>query len=530
LKKSKEPAFSFSEVTVGQVIKMVRTIKSNACGVDGISAFFLKLGIEHSVYAFTDIINASLKFNKFPQRWKGALVKPLPKISNPTVPSDYRPISLLPAFSKILEKLVARQMVQYLKSTGYLDNLQSAYKQSHSTITALLNVTDDIYEALENSELTFLVLLDYSKAFDCANHRLICAKLQAAGFKNDSLSWITSYLSGRSQKVVAGSEESSWENVINGVPQGSVLGPLLFTILVSDISDAIKRGRYHLYADDTQLYYKCKVEDANTTIANINSDLQNIFDYSKRNCLKLNAGKSKFIIIGSRPNLKKLKTTIVLDEIKLGPDIIEREYSVKNLGIMFDEYFSWTQHINLITAKAYGKLRQAYRFKNFLSPQAKWNLSETYILSQFNYGDIILQGMSNQLTHKIQKIQNSCIRFSFGLRKYDHVTETRKNNKIICMEDRRQLHSLSLMFKITKNIAPIYLCNRITYRNSLHNYNTRRKNDIVVPFARSRTRALSFFIEVANKFNQFSNCVNIAGISIHTFKTKCLNYLRDKEM
>ena len=528
LKKSKEPTFSFSEVTVGQVIKMVRTIKSNACGVDSISAYFLKLGIEHSVYAFTDIINASLKFNKFPERWKKAIVKPLPKISNPTVATDYRPISLLPAFSKILEKLVARQMVEYLKATGYLDNLQSAYKQSHSTITALLNVTDDIYEALENSELTFLVLLDYSKAFDCANHRLILAKLQAAGFKNDSLSWITSYLSGRSQKVVTGSGESGWEGVINGVPQGSVLGPLLFTILVSDISDAIKRGRYHLYADDTQLYYKCKVEDANTTVANINSDLKNIFDYSKRNCLKLNAGKSKFIVIGSRPNLKKLKS-IVLDEIKLGSDTIEREYAVKNLGIMFDEYFSWIKHVNLITAKAYGKLRHAYRFKNFLSPATKWNLSETYILSQFNYGDIILQGLSNQLIQKIQKVQNSCIRFSFGLRKYDHVTATRKNNNIICMEDRRLHHSLSLMFKITKNTAPIYLCNRIKYRNSLHNYNTRHKNDIITPFARSRIRALSFFIDIANKFNQFSNCVDVRDISVHTFKTKCLNYLRDKE-
>ena len=402
LKKSKEPAFSFSEVSIGDVLKMVRTIKSNASGVDCISAYFLKLGIEHSVYAFTDIINASLKYSKFPERWKKALVKPLPKVSNPTIASDYRPISLLPAFSKILEKLVAKQMVEYLKRTGYLDNLQSAYKQSHSTITALLNVTDDIYEALENSELTFLVLLDYSKAFDCANHKLILAKLKAAGFEADSLSWVTSYLSGRSQKVVTGSQESTWEGVVNGVPQGSVLGPLLFTILVSDISDAIKRGRYHLYADDTQLYYKCKVEDANATIAKINSDLENISNYSRRNCLKLNAGKSKFIVIGSRPNLKKLKDT-VLDDIKLGPDVIEREYAVKNLGIMFDETFSWSKHVNLITAKAYGKLKHAYRFKNFLSPQAKLHLSETYILSQFNYGDIILQGLSNQLSQKNTK-------------------------------------------------------------------------------------------------------------------------------
>ena len=163
------------------------------------------------------------------------------------------------------------------------------------------------------------------------------------------------------------------------------------------------------------------------------------------------------------PNtLKKLKSDSI-DEITLGPDTIEREYAVKNLGAMFDDTFSWSKHVNLITAKAYGKLRLAYRFKNFLSSQAKWNLSETYILSQFNYGDIILQGMNNQLITKIQRIQNSCIRFLFGLRKYDYVSHIRKANKILCMQDRSLLHSLTLMFKITKNIAPGYLCNRITY-------------------------------------------------------------------
>ena len=340
--------------------------------------------------------------------------------------------------------------------------------------------------------------------------------------------FIKSYLTGRSQKVVAGSQESSWANVLNGVPQGSVLGPLLFTILVSDISDAIKRGRYHLYADDTQLYYTCKVEDANKTIAQINSDLENISNYSKRNCLKLNAGKSKYIIIGSRPNLRKLKN-INLDEIKLGPDTIEREYAVKNLGIMFDEHLSWVKHVNLIVAKAYGKLRHAYRFKHFLSPQAKWRLSETYILSQFNYGDVVLQGISNQLIYKIQKVQNSCIRYTFGMKKYDHISNIRKEKKILCMENRRLLHSLTLMFKITKNIAPIYLCERITYHSSLHNHNTRRKNEIVKPFARSRARTFSFFINIAKLFNELSRSVKISDISISTFKSKCRSFLFERE-
>jgi hypothetical protein len=209
--------------------------------------------------------------------------------------------------------------------------------------------------------------------------------------------------------------------------------------------------------------------------------------------------------------------------------VFEREYSVKNLGILFDETLSWSKQVNLITAKAYGKLRQAYRFNKFLSPQAKWNLSETYILSQFNYGDIILQGLTNQLINKIQKIQNSCIRFSFGLRKYDHVTPTRISNKILCMQDRSLLHSLTLMFKISKKLAPIYLSNRITHQNNLHNYNTRRRNDIAVPFARRTIRSSSFFVHIAKKFNDISGCIDCSGISVNSFKNKCKDYLRNKE-
>ena len=524
LKKSSRPSFSFTEVSELQVIKMVRSIKTNACGVDGISAFFLKLGIEHSVYAFTNIINTSILYKKFPNRWKNALVKPLPKTNNPASVSDYRPISLLPTFSKVIEKLIAKQMIEYLKDTNYFDNLQSAYKPSHSTITALLNVTDDIYECLENSELVFLVLLDYSKAFDCANHRLILAKLKAAGFRDDSLQWISSYLNGRHQKVATSEGESGWSGVFNGVPQGSVLGPLLFTVLVSDLRDAIKRGRYHMYADDTQLYYSCKCENANRTIQDINSDLKGISKFSKTNCLKLNAAKSKFIVIGSRQNLKKLKN-IQLDPIRIDDNIIEREYEAKNLGIVVDEELTWTRHVNLSIAKAYGKLRQAFRFKNFLSDSSKLKLTETYILSQFNYGDIILQNLSVQLKNKIQRLQNGCVRFTYGLRKYDHISASIKDKNILNMENRRLLHSLTLMFRIKNREAPMYLCNRIKTYAETHNHFTRNRYNINAPFARTKLRSMSFFINISKKFNELTNYINLENISLYTFKLKCKKYL-----
>ena len=528
MKKSKPQVFNFHEVSEQEVLKIVRSIKTNACGVDGISSFFFKLGIENSVYAFTDIINASFKYKKFPERYKYAIVKPIAKVSNPLSASDFRPISLLPAFSKIIEKVAARQMIDYLRDSGFLDNLQSAYKQAHSTTTALLNVTDDIYEALENSELTFLVLLDYSKAFDCANHRLIIAKLKAAGLCDDALTWVSSYLSGRSQKVVTGTKESGWEAIINGVPQGSVLGPLLFTVLVSDIKDAIKRGRYHLYADDTQLYYTCKVEEVNETIDKINSDLENISNFSVKNCLKLNAGKSKFIIIGSRPNLKKLKT-IQLKHIKMGGEIIEREHEVKNLGVTFDETMSWVRHVNLSVAKSYGKLKNVWRFNKFLSQKSKLCICEAYILSNFNYCDLILQNMTKLLKEKIQKCQNRCVRFIYGLRKYDHISHIRISNKILSMENRRLLHSLTMMFRIKNGHAPSYLSERITRHADIHEHNTRNRNNILAPFARSNMRAMSFFVFITKKFNDLSNFIKTTGVTLGTFRTNCKKHLLKTE-
>ena len=242
---------------------------------------------------------------------------------------------------------------------------------------------------------------------------------------------------------------------------------------------------------------------------------------SSRTCLKLNESKSKSMIIGSRPNLCKLKS-INLGEIKLNDKAIERVYEAKNLGITFDESMSWTRHVNLSVSKAYGKLNHAYRFKKFLLPEAKWNLCETYVLSQFNYGDVLLQNMTNLLEQKIQKVQNRCIQ---DLRKYDHITATRKKMQQLDMSSRRLLHGLTFMFKIVNKTAPVYLCERIKLQKDIHSYNTRQRNSIRPQFAKTKMRSNSFFINMCNKFNSISEEVETHGISVATFKNRCKDYL-----
>lgn len=519
--------FKFSEISGLDIKKVVKTIKTNACGVDDISSFFIKISIEHTADILADIINASFSNKYFPSRWKQAIVKPIPKVANPTQPSDYRPISLLPAFSKIAEKIAAKQMSTFLQDHKLLDKLQSAYRASHSTITALLTVSDDIFKAIDNSEVSLLTLLDYSKAFDTANHRLILAKLKHFGFHADALAWVTSYLGNRKQKVRTDTD-SDWESIQNGVPQGSILGPLLFTVLVSDISECVTAGNYHTYADDVQHLLTFKPEAATEAFNTTNAVLDNIANYSTNNFLKLNTDKTKYIVIGSRGNLKILSEQ-ELPPLQLNGDILEQKDNVKNLGIIFDQNMFWTNHINTIVGKAYGRLKQAYKFRKFLSLETRFTLVETYILSLFNYGDILFQNISGRLSNKIQRVQNSCMRFVFGLRKYDHISHCYEKNKTLNMENRRKLHALILMHKITLGIAPEYLSEKILRHQDLHNYNTRGRDAIAVQRVNTSIRSNTFFIFISKLYNDIlpllGGTVN-NNMSLNSFKTKCKTYIK----
>lgn len=524
LESPKEPNFKFKQVTVVDIVKIVKSLKSNATGVDSISAQFIKLSIDYIAPIITHIVNASFKHNKFPDRWKHAIIKPIPKNDNPTCPTDFRPISLLPAISKIIEKLACSQMCDFFKGDRSLDNLQSAYKKFHSTSTALLNITDDIYKAMDKSQITLLVLLDYSKAFDCANHKLILAKLQSHGFHGDSLEWIRSYLSERKQKVKNDNGESDWIKLGNGVPQGSILGPLLFLVLVSDLYKCILNGKYHMYADDTQMYYHCKWTEVAEVITKINEDLQRIFSFSTKNCLKLNTDKSYFIIIGSQHNLHKIKDQ-PLPPITLNKKVIERKLTVKNLGVYFDENLSWNTHVNKMISTSYFKLKQAYRFKNFLSEKSKITISESYVLSTFNYCDLVYMNIAEFLKAKIQKVQNTCIRFIFGLRKFDHISSYFSKLSTLNMQERRTLHGMVQMHRISKNLAPSYLTERITQHQNIHSYNTRHKINIVCDKIKTSSRAHSFFPTFSKLYNDFNKTIDYRNTSIETFRKHAKSYI-----
>ena len=226
----------------------------------------------------------------------------------------------------------------------------------------------------------------------------------------------------------------------------------------------------------------------------------------------------------SRHNVAKLKQKN-LSPIVLNNKIIERKTHVKNLGVIFDETFTWKNQVNKCISTAYFKMRQLYRHKNFLTEKSKITICESYVLCHFNYCDSVYFNMADFLKLKIQKVQNNCFRFIFGLRKYDHVSSSLNKLKTLNMHERRLLHGLSLMHRINLKIAPSYLSDRIVRNEDLHSYNTRNRRNIVAVRCNTSMRKDSFFPFFSKLYNEITATDNFRDISILTFKKRVKQHL-----
>ena len=521
--------FSFQPLSEEDVIKIVKSIKSKSSGIDDINISTILLFLPRISTVLTHIINISFERNKFPERWKKAIITPIPKCEIPLQESDFRPISLLPTFSKILEKSANVQIVAYLQKHCLLDPYQSAYKKNHSTNTALLKITDDILDAIDDSNITLLIFLDFSKAFDTVNHKILIEKLKILGFQTETCEWINSYLSNRYQRVVVGEEKSDGIHIENGVPQGSILGPLLFTILVSDMRRSIWEGSYHQYADDTDLLFETSVDNVNETIATANNVLEKIETYCKDNFLNLNAGKSKFMFIGSKPAIKKLDS-IVLNDLQINQTSLEGVKLGRNLGMTIDEVLSWRKHINLNISKAVGSFINLSRFKRFLNTKSKALLCDSIVLSRFNYCDSVYQNIDMCLQGKIQKVQDMCCRFIFDIRKSESVDYKELRTKLgwLSMKQRRDLHCLTMLYKILHNSAPDYLQDMFTYQHEVHSVNTRGSQNNLIWIdknIKSKVHRDSFRYYAPCLYNKLPAKIK-SCTSVNSFKSNLTKYLK----
>jgi hypothetical protein len=462
-----DKSFKLKTVDDITISKIIMGITTNAEGLDGITRDMVILTLPRTLGFITAIVNLSIESGVFPDIWKQALVKPLPKINNPFELNHLRPISILPFLSKIIEKVVCQQLTEFLKSNNILPLKQSGFRAGYSTATALLDVIDGVLTGIDRGKGSIIALLDFSRAFDTINHELLLAKLSFYGFDDRTLKWFTSYLSGRSQRVEIANETgiktfSEALPIGQGVPQGSILGPILFNLYSSDLPNTIKSCNHHIYADDVQIYLSFEPKHTISAVESINADLARISEWAHRNCLVLNPQKTKFLVLGSPRQIDLINNFD--PELRIGGAVIEQVTEARNLGVLMDNTLKFHSHVLETVKNCFYRLRVLYQVHNFLDVDRRIMLCETLILSKLNYADTVIGDCLYGYTKKlIQRVQNACARFCFAIPRRAHVTPFLNQSNLMSMKTRHSYHFACMLFGIVHTKSPPYLYSKLTF-------------------------------------------------------------------
>ena len=457
LKKKITFSFEFKTVTVKDTLDTIKLIKpKTSCGHDNISTKLLKHMSLIIAPALTLIVNQSLSTGIFPDRLKIAKVIPLFKKGNPHVFDNYRPISLLPAVPKVFEKIVFKQLYKYLVSNKLIYESQYGFRDEHSTELAGLELCDRISEYIDKNKIPITIYLDLSKAFDTLDHNILLRKLKYYGVSGPAFNWFHSYLSNRHQYSEMNGCISDMRKITTGVPQGSILGPLLFIIYMNDIYHASKKFHSILYADDTSLldtlcsFNTVMDKSYNKTLIadNINTELQEISTWLAVNKLSLNVQKTKFMIFHNRQR----DISTLVPELKINGSPIERVAEFNFLGLTLDEHMSWAAHINKISNKLSRTIGIISRLKNTLDTHILKLIYNALITPHLQYAVLCWGYKSN----RIFKLQKRAIRLITHSKYNAHTEPLFKMLNLLKVQDLYKWCCLKFSYKLSNGCLPQY--------------------------------------------------------------------------
>ena len=404
-----QESFRFQEIQINFTRKELKNLQLHkATGIDGIGSRLLKEGADELAEPLTYLYNLSIKTSKVPEDWKQAKVTPIYKEGPSNLQENYRPISVIPTIMKIFERAVHDQLYQYLTRLKLLILNQHGFRKLHSTNTTLIEVCDHLLSNLQRGAATGVLFLDLKKAFDTVNHELMLSKLNHYGIKGQENKWFQSYLSDRSQAVKINSSTSPFLPITCGVPQGSILGPLLFLVYINDLPKVLTFSNVTMYADDTAIYYSAK--DSKMIKQCMQHDLNKLdtwFPVKKpSNRLSLNVKKTKLMIFCS-PISQCNYNDVTLN---VGNQEIDRVNTFKYLGIWLDKHLNFNEHISKLSKKLSQKISMLRRTRPYISKNAAIMLYKALILPHINYCASVwgTTGITNM--DKIQKLQNRALR------------------------------------------------------------------------------------------------------------------------
>src|SRR6187399_158774 len=494
---------SFSPASNDEVRAAILRSSNASCALDIIPTFLIKSCLDSLLLPITNIINLALSEGLFPDSFKSASVRPLLKKYN--LPTDdlssYRPISNLNFISKILERIIHSRINNHLQSFPSICPFQSAYRKFHSTETALLRIQNDLLLASNQQKVSALVLLDLSAAFDTIDHQILLSRLSSIfGFSDTALSLIKSYLTDRSQYVTIGDHRSSPVPITTGVPQGSVLDPLLFTLYTTPIGEILSNRSvsFHLYADDTQLYISFSSSDSTTNLSVLSSTLDTIHSWLTLNRLTVNPAKTEFLLIGTKQQRSNITNcSISFLGIPITPSIHAR-----NLGVEFDSDLSFSQHISNVSRSSYYQIRQFRQLRSSLDTNSAKLLANALVSSKLDYCNSLFYNLPDTSINRLQHIQNSLARFVIpSVRRCHHISPVLAKLHWLPIRQRIEFKIATITHKTLQNSQPSYLFDLLHPYTPTRTLRSSNANKLEVPNIRSAIGRRSFSFSAPTIWN-----------------------------
>lgn len=474
---------------------MFRNSRSRDC--DGIQIGPVKYVIHIVAPLLEYIYNLCFARGKFPHAMQLAVVSVIFKGGDNKEMSNYRPICILPVFSKGIEKLITDRMTAFCDKHNILTNSQFGFRKGRSTELALLSQKELILKAIENKLLVLAIFVDFSKAFNSINHQTLIKKLEYYGFRGIFLDLLKTYLEFRRQKVVINTYTSTTMEINSGIPQGSILGPLLFNLYINDITTIDDSVKFIVYADDSSLFFTSS--NTNELVSRCNHVLSKLHEWSTLNSLTINSTKTKAMLFQA-----KNKNAILSDDLIIGTSKIELVSCTKSLGVIFDTHLTWNNHIEFISKKVAKAVGVLTRLRFFLPPAVKVLIYNSLFLSHINYCHLVWGTTSASNVTKLLLLQKKAVRAIANAPRLAHTEPLFSSLHITPMNSvyngllfKRYLGSKKQSHNILLEISNL--------TKNTNDYNTRHNETWYIPKMRTNYGSQSLSYRLPSLLNSLDN-------------------------
>ena len=492
-----------------EVINIIKLLKPSTTGPDGINSNIIKNSYDYFINPLVHILNLSINQGIFPDELKLANITPIYKTGDNSLINNYRPISILSVFSKVFEKIMYNRIIKFVNKNKILYECQFGFRESYGTSLALIYLVDKLCQALNNSDFILGVCIDLSKAFDTVDHSILLRKLYYYGIRGVAYNWLKSYLSERKQCVNFENTFSNTCNISCGVPQGSILGPILFLLYVNDLALVSKVLFLIMFADDTNLFLTGK--NINDLINIMNNELAKIKEWMNANKLSLNVTKTQYMVITGFKKMPNICNDILIDGTK-----IAMVHSVKFLGVIIDSRLTWSDHITYIKSKMSKSIGLLCKARKKLGKETLLTLYHSFISPYLLYGIEIWGNTHDKYLNSLYRLQKKSLRIIKGVSYKESSSPIFKEFNILKISQLYNVNIALFMYKFCKGKLPNVFADMYKFNAETHNYRLREPFKLKPPLCRleiCKKQVRSTGVKIWNHITRIieTNC------SLHTF-------------